>query len=102
MTFLTGFMPDCQVTCILTSTNLAPIGVSEDCEVVPYGTSCRVAWAFGCESANHTELSCLATGKLERNSVPLYPVCEEESALTWPRLICLCRRTTPLDTSCTS
>ena len=54
--------------------------MSEDCEDIPYGTSCRVAGAVGFESANHTELSCLI-GKLESNSVPLYPVCEEKKCV---------------------
>ena len=35
------------MTRCLTSTNPAPIGVSEDCEDIPYVTSCRVAWADG-------------------------------------------------------
>ena len=54
---------------------------SEDCEDIPYGTSCRVVWAVGFESANHTELSCLAIGQLESNSVPPYFVCEEKNCV---------------------
>ena len=54
---------------------------TRNCEDIPYGTSCRVAWAVGFQSANHTELSCLAIGKLERNSVSLYPVCEEKKCV---------------------
>ena len=64
ITFLTGYLPSCQGTRCLTSTNSAPIGVSEDCEDVPYRTSCREAWAVGFGSANHTELSCLAIGQV--------------------------------------
>ena len=69
---LTGSLLACQVTRCSTSTNPVPIGVSEDCEHITHGASCQAARAVGFESANHTELSCLAIGQLESNSVPPY------------------------------
>ena len=81
ITFLAGYFPACLVTRCLTSTNPAPIGVSKDCEDIPDGTSCQVAWAVGFESANHTDLSCFAIGQLESNSVPPYSVCEEKKCV---------------------
>ena len=57
------------------------MGVSEDCEIITYGPSCQAASTVGFESANHTELSCLATSQLESNSVPLDPVCEEKKCV---------------------
>ena len=77
---LTGSLPACQVT-RCSSTNHVPIGVSEDYENITYGASCQAACAVCFESANHTELSCLAIGQLESNSVPPYPVCEEKKCV---------------------
>ena len=62
--------------------------MSEDWEDVPCGTSRRGAWAVGFEFANHTELSCLAVGKLESNSVPHYPVCEEKKSVDVATSMC--------------
>ena len=52
------------------------MGVSDDCKIITDGASCQAACTVGFESANHTELSCLAVGQLESNSVPPYLVCE--------------------------
>ena len=62
-----------------TSTNPAPIGVSQDCEEIP---DCRVARADGFESAYHAGLSVFAIGQLESNSVPPYPVCDEQKCVS--------------------
>ena len=74
---LTGSLPACHVTRCSASTNPVPIGVSEDCEHI----TCQATCAVGFESANHTELSCLAVGQLESNSVPPYSVCEEKDCI---------------------
>ena len=74
-------LPACQVTRCSTGTNPAPIGVSEDCEDIPYGSSCRAAGAVGFESAKHTAFSCFAIGQLESNPVPSYSVCEEKKCV---------------------
>ena len=46
--------------------------------LAPTWTNQVWACAVGFESANHTELSCLAIGQLESNSVPPNSVCEEK------------------------
>ena len=60
---LTGSLPACQVT------------------LCSCGASCQAACALGFESANHTELSCLAIGQWESHSVPPYSVCEEKKCV---------------------
>ena len=75
---LTGSLPACQLTSCSTGTDAVPMGVSEDCDNIIHGASCQAARAVGCESANHTELSCHAIGRLESHSAPPYPACEEE------------------------
>ena len=54
MIFLTEYLPAGQVTRCLTSTNPAPIGVSEDWVEITHGTSYKVAWSVGSESTDHT------------------------------------------------
>ena len=79
--FLARYFLVCLVPRCWTSTNPAPIGVSQDCEEIPDGTSCRVAWAVGFESAYHTGVSGFAIGQLESNAVPSY-MCEEKKCVS--------------------
>ena len=80
--FPVGYFLVCLVMRCWTSTKPAPIGVSQDCEDIPDGTTCRAAWAVGSESANHTGLSGFAIGHLESNFVPPYSVCEEKKGVS--------------------
>ena len=77
----TGSLPACQVTRCSTSINPAPMGVSGDCKIITHVASCQAACTVGFGSANHTELSCLAVGELESNSVPPSSLSEEKTCV---------------------
>ena len=78
---LTGSLHARQVMRCSTRTNPMSFGVSEDRENIKYGASCQAAGVVRFESANHRDLSCLAIGQLESNSVLPDPVCEEKDCI---------------------
>ena len=84
MTFLTGYLSAGQETRCLTSTNLAPIGVSEDWGVIPCGTSSQVDWSVGSESTNPTSDSDeLAEHYIWNPMLELF--CHAEIVYSWKR-----------------
>ena len=82
ITFLAGYFLVWLVTRCWTSTNLAPIGVSEDCEDIPRRHLVSSSCGQSVLSLPTTLISpVFVIGQLESNSVPPYPVCEEKKCV---------------------